>query len=73
MASGGHMLQQQKINVQTQLKRLVNNDLKEICRSYGKQVSGNKADLQKRCIESEHTAHLSKLCLAQATGLQNGS
>ncbi|EMC96930.1 hypothetical protein BAUCODRAFT_32677 [Baudoinia panamericana UAMH 10762] len=51
MASGGHILQQQKPAIETQLKRLLNTDLKDLCRSYGKPVSGNKAELQKRCIE----------------------
>jgi hypothetical protein len=50
-ASGGHILQQNKLRLQTQLKRLVNSDLKELCRYYQKTVSGNKADLQKRCLE----------------------
>ena len=53
MASGRHMLEQQKANVATSLKRLINQDLKEICRNYGKAVSGNKADLQQRCLQSK--------------------
>ena len=47
------MLQQSKVRLQTQLKRLVNGDLKEICRAYNKAVSGNKAELQQRCLEGE--------------------
>ncbi|KAK3071772.1 E3 SUMO-protein ligase pli1 [Teratosphaeriaceae sp. CCFEE 6253] len=49
--SAGHMLQQTKSRLHTQLKRLVNTDLKEICRAYHKGVSGNKAELQKRCLD----------------------
>lgn len=52
-ASGGHWLQQQRPSVETRIKTLVNNDLKEICRAYAYQVSGTKAALQKRCVESE--------------------
>ena len=55
--SAGHMLQQTKSRLQTQLKRLVNTDLKEICRAYHKGVSGNKAELQKRCLDSEYGTH----------------
>ncbi|KAK3676443.1 E3 SUMO-protein ligase pli1 [Recurvomyces mirabilis] len=51
MASGGHILQAQRTNIETQLKRAINQVLKEICRAYGKAVSGNKAELQRRCIE----------------------
>ncbi|KAI5356600.1 putative SAP domain, Zinc finger, MIZ-type, Zinc finger, RING/FYVE/PHD-type, PINIT [Septoria linicola] len=50
-ASGGHMLQQQKSSLETRIKTLVNNDLKDICRAYNYQVSGQKAALQKRCVE----------------------
>ncbi|KAK5696346.1 E3 SUMO-protein ligase pli1 [Elasticomyces elasticus] len=50
-ASAGHMLQQSSARVVTQLKRLVNSDLKDICKAYGKVSSGNKAQLQTRCIE----------------------
>ena len=53
MASAGYTLQQQKGSVETRIKLLVNNDLKEICKAYNYQVSGTKAVLQKRCIESE--------------------
>jgi hypothetical protein len=53
MASAGHMLQTQKANLVTQLKKTINSDLKELCRIYGKAVSGNKAELQKRCIEGK--------------------
>lgn len=52
-ASGGHLLHQQKSSVETRIKTLVNNDLKEICRAYNYQVSGQKSALQKRCTESE--------------------
>lgn len=47
------MLHQQKSSVETRIKTLVNNDLKEICRAYNYQVSGQKSALQKRCTESE--------------------
>ncbi|KAK0797230.1 E3 SUMO-protein ligase pli1 [Friedmanniomyces endolithicus] len=50
-ASAGHLLQQSKARLQTTLKRIVNSELKDLCRHYGKAVSGNKADLQKRCLE----------------------
>ncbi|KAM3417635.1 E3 SUMO-protein ligase pli1 [Cercospora zeina] len=50
-ASGGHLLHQQKNSVETRIKTLVNNDLKEICRAYNYQVSGQKSALQKRCTE----------------------
>jgi len=53
MASGGHMLAQQQRAVETQIKTLVNADLKEICRAWGWQVSGTKAQLQSRCTSSE--------------------
>ena len=56
MASGGHILQQQRIVVENKIRSLVNNDLKEICKAYEYQVSGTKAVLQGRCLESEpHT------------------
>ncbi|CAK3936734.1 E3 SUMO- ligase pli1 [Lecanosticta acicola] len=44
-------LQRQKGNVESTIKTVVNNDLKEICKAYNYQVSGTKAVLQKRCIE----------------------
>ncbi|KAF2212066.1 hypothetical protein CERZMDRAFT_19586, partial [Cercospora zeae-maydis SCOH1-5] len=44
-------LHQQKNSVETRIKTLVNNDLKEICRAYNYQVSGQKSALQKRCTE----------------------
>lgn len=53
MASGGHLLQQQKGSVEARIKSLVVNDLKLICRAHNYQVSGTKANLQKRCIESK--------------------
>lgn len=53
MASGSHSIQQQKGSLETRIKTLINNDLKEICKAYDYQVSGTKAVLQKRCIESE--------------------
>ena len=53
MASGGHVLQQQKTFIEAKIKGLVNQDLKEICKAYDYQVSGTKAVLQKRCLESE--------------------
>lgn len=53
MASGSHMLVQQKGSVEARVKTLVNSDLKEICKAYNYAVSGTKAVLQKRCIDSE--------------------
>lgn len=62
MASGGHTMQQQRAGLETRIKSLVNNDLKEICKAYNYQVSGTKAVLQKRCIESEpYSTHLRSL------------
>ena len=58
MASGGHNLQQQKYVYESKIKTLINPDLKEICKAYGYQVSGTKAVLQKRCLESELDLHL---------------
>nr|POE76190.1 e3 sumo-protein ligase pli1 [Quercus suber] len=51
MASGLHVLAQQKVGVEARIKLLVNPDLKEICKAYGYPVSGTKAVLQKRCID----------------------
>lgn len=62
MASAGYTLQQQKGSVETRIKLLVNNDLKEICKAYNYQVSGTKAVLQKRCIESEVDVGRPKAC-----------
>lgn len=56
MASSGHSLQQQRGSLEARIKLLVNPDLKEICKAYNYQVSGTKAVLQKRCIESEASA-----------------
>lgn len=53
MASGGHLLAQQKPNVEARIKSLINADLKEICKAYGAAVSGTKIILQKRCIQGE--------------------
>ncbi|KAF1822626.1 uncharacterized protein K489DRAFT_319371, partial [Dissoconium aciculare CBS 342.82] len=53
MATANHHLQQQRPIVEARIRTLVNNDLKEICRAHNYQVSGNKAHLQARCIESE--------------------
>jgi hypothetical protein len=53
MATNGPSLLQQKASLETRIKLLVNNDLKEICREYHYQVSGTKATLQKRVIEGE--------------------
>ena len=53
MASGGHVLQQQRPHVETRIKGLVNENLKEICRAYGQGVTGTKAVLQGRCISGE--------------------
>lgn len=47
---------QQKPAIERQLKTLINSDLKDICKAYGQAVSGNKAQLQQRCMDSElHT------------------
>nr|POE65077.1 hypothetical protein CFP56_34745 [Quercus suber] len=51
MASGLHLMAQQRSSVEARIKTLVNPDLKEICKAYGYQVSGTKAVLQKRCLE----------------------
>jgi hypothetical protein len=53
MASAGHLLAQQKGNVETRIKGLINNDLKEICKGYSLGVSGTKAVLQARVIGGE--------------------
>lgn len=53
MASGSHNLEERKRYLENRLEELVNQDLKEICRSNGYQVSGTKAVLQMRCRESE--------------------
>lgn len=53
MASGGHLMLQQRSAVDAQIKRVTNTTLKEICRAYGQPVSGTKAPLQKRCNDSE--------------------
>ena len=53
MASGAHVLAQQRPLLETRIKGLVNNDLKEICKAYGSPVSGTKALLQGRCISSK--------------------
>lgn len=53
MASGGHLLAQQKHSVEARIKGLLNADLKEICKAYGAAVSGTKVVLQKRCIQGE--------------------
>lgn len=55
MASGGHILAQQKPNVEARIKVLINDDLKRICKAYGVAVSGTKVVLQKRCITGEWT------------------
>lgn len=53
MASGGHILQQQKPNLERKIRTLYNDDLKRICKAHGYQVSGTKAVLQVRCLESK--------------------
>lgn len=53
MASGGHLLAQQRPSVEARIKSLLNADLKEICKAYGSAVSGTKVVLQKRCIQGE--------------------
>ncbi|EME81933.1 uncharacterized protein MYCFIDRAFT_188816 [Pseudocercospora fijiensis CIRAD86] len=55
MASGGHVMQQQRGSVEARIKTLVNNDLKEICKAYNYQVSGTKAILQARCTDILNT------------------
>ncbi|KAF2765969.1 hypothetical protein EJ03DRAFT_194201 [Teratosphaeria nubilosa] len=50
MATDAATFQQQKPYVVTQLKGLLNDQLKEILRAYGKPVTGNKSNLQSRCI-----------------------
>lgn len=50
MASG-QSLQQQANSLHPRLKTLINNDLKEICRSEDLPVSGVKAALQERIIQ----------------------
>lgn len=57
MASGGHLLAQQRPNVEARIKSLLNADLKEICKAYGAAVSGTKIVLQKRCIQGECNKH----------------
>lgn len=53
MASGGHILAQQRPNVEARIKVLINDDLKKICKAYSQPVSGTKIVLQKRCIAGE--------------------
>jgi hypothetical protein len=53
MASGGHLLAQQRPVVEARIKSLLNADLKEICKAYGAAVSGTKVVLQRRCIQGE--------------------
>ena len=68
MASGGHSLQQQKQSVEARVKTLINHDLKEICRTYGLNVSGTKAVLQARCIKRKSATWMilrANVCLAQ--------
>ena len=51
MASGGHLMLQQRQGLETKCRTLINTDLKEICKAYGLPVSGAKAVLQKRCMD----------------------
>ncbi|KAK4548487.1 hypothetical protein LTR36_009397 [Oleoguttula mirabilis] len=51
MASGGHLMLQQRPSVETKLKQLLVPNLKEICKGYGQPSSGNKAPLQGRCMD----------------------
>lgn len=44
---------QQRAALEVKLKTLINEQLKDICRSYGHNVSGTKATLQKRCVDSK--------------------
>lgn len=50
---GNYQLQQQRGRCEAAIKNCINNDLKEICKAYNYQVSGTKAVLQKRCLESK--------------------
>lgn len=56
MAANNYQLQQQKASLAARIKTLINNDLKEICKAYGYQVSGNKSALQMRCLESKSSS-----------------
>lgn len=53
MASGAHQLQQQGPQLEKGIRALVNEGLKKICRAHGYQVSGPKAVLVTRCLESK--------------------
>lgn len=57
-AGGNYQLQQQKGKCEAAIKNCINSDLKEICKAYGYQVSGTKAVLQKRCLESKRNEHV---------------
>jgi len=50
MASGGPDIWHEVTVLEAQVKRLVNNDLKEICRGENLAVSGVKAVLQQRIL-----------------------
>lgn len=54
MASDPARLRDLASFVDRKIKSLINNDLKEICRQEGLQVSGVKAALQKRISEGNH-------------------
>jgi hypothetical protein len=56
MASGQHHWQQQKGLLESRIRGLVNDDLKQLCRAYGYQVSGTKIVLQRRCLEGKSEA-----------------
>lgn len=51
MASASGSLQSQGHAIETRIKTLVNNELREICRGEGLLVSGIKSQLQKRIID----------------------
>ena len=55
MASAGSDLARIK-SIEARIDTLYNEDLREICRAYGQQVSGNKAVLQKRCKKGKSVA-----------------
>lgn len=52
---------QQRSAVEARIKLLINNDLKEICKNYSYPVSGTKAVLQGRCMESRSTRRNSRM------------
>lgn len=59
MATAGQSLQQQLQSIKARLKGLLNNELKDICRTENLAVSGVKSVLQSRIIERELAAIMS--------------